>query len=106
MWNRNDSVSHVKDRLEDKIGIPRAQQVLQLAGVASPLLDGCKLVEYNMKDEAVIRLSFATTEAHFQIFVKGSFTMTIWVKPSDLVDDVKGKIAEKQLIPVKDMRLI
>ena len=108
MWNRNDSVLHVKDRLENKIGIPRTQQVLQLAGVASPLLDGCKLVEYNMKDEAVIRLSFATAEAHFQIFVNGNFgkTMTIWVKPSDLIDDVKGKIAEKQLIPAKDMRLI
>ena len=24
MWNRNDSVLHVKDRLEYKIGIPRA----------------------------------------------------------------------------------
>ena len=40
----------------------------------------------------------------FQIFIKGKRvkTMWIWAKPSDLVDDVKCKLAFKERIPVKD----
>ena len=39
MWNRNDTVSHVKSYLEVKTGVPQTQQVLMWAGSESPLCD-------------------------------------------------------------------
>ena len=108
MWNRRDPVAHVKAYIELKKGVPRARQVMQFAAVATPLLDERKLVDYNVKDGAVIQLNFAPGEAHFQIFIKGQLgkTSTLWVAPSDLIDEVKSKIAEKEMIPVKEQRLV
>ena len=39
---------------------------------------------------------------YFQIFVKTYKTITLWVKGTDLVDDIKCKIAFKEQIPVKE----
>ena len=104
MWNRRDSVAHVKAQLEYKTGVPLALQIMHLAGVATPLADERKLVDYNVKDGSVIKMSFPPGEVQFQIFIKGQHgkTSTLWVAPSNLVDDVKSKIAEKEMIPVKE----
>ena len=45
---------------------------------------------------------FPTQVPYFQIFVKSNKTITLWVKGSDLVDDIKCKIAFKEQIPVKE----
>ena len=39
---------------------------------------------------------------YFQIFVKTYKTITLWVKGTDLVDDIKSKLAFKEQIPIKE----
>ena len=103
MWNCNDLVSHVKERLQEKTGIPCQDQILQMRGVGSPLVDEHYLFNSNVRDNDVVSMSVCATNS-FQIFVKGKNgkTTVLWVTPLDTVNDIKGKIAAKDFAPLKD----
>ena len=49
-------------------------------------------------------ICFFAQAPYYQIFVKGAEgkTTTLWTKASDLIDDIKCKIAQKSNIPVKE----
>ena len=63
MWNRTDRVSHVKNYIELKTSIPRDLQILHQRGVSTPLVDERLLYDSNVRDEAVINLTFCTTSS-------------------------------------------
>ena len=51
-------------------------------------------------------ISFFAQAPYYQIFVKGAGgkTTTLWTKASDLIDDIKCKMAHKSNIPVKELQ--
>ena len=58
MWNKKDYISHIKDRIQDKTGIPPEQQDLIWHGTLEPIpLDaGRTIISYNIRDECVLKL--------------------------------------------------
>ena len=124
MWNRNDPVSHVKQYLEVKYGIPREQQVLQWVGAAKPLVNERKLVEYNLGDEAVVRLSVnlvacskqeqscyfddMTDETGFIVWIKtvGLQNLAVEVTPKGTVMFLKERARVWTGVPTHQQHLI
>jgi ubiquitin len=90
----SDSINNVKFKIQDQEGIPRADQQLIFEG--KQLEDGRNLASYGIQKEANIDVLVVTMRLVVQVFVGDNVTLD--VKPSSTIAEVKAKLRELMLI--------
>lgn len=99
----SDTIQKIKDKIEDKEGIPSDQQLLTFEGKL--LEDGETLAHYKIQDRCILQFDFCGSI----LFIKSAdLTKKIAINfdPSDTIGDIKAKIQAKIKISSEHQKLI
>ena len=96
----SDSIAALKQKLEDRRGIPTREQRLVFAG--RELDDARSLMDYNISSESTIFLVLRL-RGGMQIFVRtlNGSSITVQVDPSDSIAALKQKLEDRRGIPTR-----
>ncbi len=102
----HNTIMNVKESIHKEEGIVPEEQCVIFAG--KELEDGCTLAAYSIQEGATLSLAVKRRDGMpiFVITHDGKTVISLTVKPSDVIENVKAKIQDKAGIPPDQQRLV